>query len=261
MEKVTIITNPEAYNEHLTIQKFPPELQRIYYYSNRVHSFAYESRKETDTHIYWSSVERIPMFENGRFFYRRKALHGITYDRKKKTTKIWFGHHFNKLPYAMKMDCMNYLAPWVIKKINTSLMTLVNNTMFSKMMNGKINNPIEFIEAYLKTSPYKKMDIDVKLFHKVFGKPNAYQSVKVFKDLLLCADDPNKALKYIDSTNMISKQYLHSDAILTLSGVANMLGVKIDVNMPHKKAVALYDELKKQVDKNIIIYKIIEDVN
>jgi hypothetical protein len=159
------------------------------------------------------------------------------------------------------MDCIELFAPWVIKKVNPSLMTLVNNTMFSKILHGKIKTPLELIEAYLRTSPYKKMDIDVKLFHKVFGQSNAYQSIKTFKDLLLCASDPNDALKYIDSTNMITKQYLHSDAILSLSGVANMLGVKIDVNIPHKNAVALYDELKKQADKNIIIYKSIQDVS
>ena len=259
MDKLTIITNREIYNEHLAILNYPPELQRIYFYSNKIPKFTYESRKETDTHIYWSCVERIPMFENGMFFYRRKAHYGISYDRKKKTTKIWFGHHFIRLPHAIKWDCLNLLAPWVFKKVNNSLMTLINNTMFSKIINGKIKNTTELSEAYLKTSPYKNMDVDIKLFLKVFGSKNSCQSVKSFKDLLLCASNINDGIKYVQQ--QVGKHYISTDPILDISALANMLGIKINVNMPHKEAVALYDELKTQVAKNINIYKNVEDVN
>ncbi len=259
MDELKIITNIELYREHLAVLNYPPELQRIYFYSSKAPRFTYESRKVTDTHIYWSMVERIPMFENGIFFYRRKAHHGVTYDRKKKTTKIWFGDNLNKLPHGLKTDCLELLAPWVLKKVSNSLMTLINNTMFSKIINGKIKNTTELVEAYLKTSPYKNMDVDVKLFLKVFGNKNSYQSVKSFKDLLLCASNINDAIKYVQK--QVSKHYIHSDALLNLSPLANMLGIKIDVKMSHKNAVELYDELKTQVAKNIIIYKNIEDVN
>ena len=259
MDKLTIITNRELYNEHLAVLNYPPELQRIYFYSSKAPNFTYESRKETDTHIYWSNVERIPMFENGVFFYRRQALHGISYDRKMKTTKIWFGHNLTKLPYQLKRDCLEMLAPWVLKKVNNSLMTLINKTIFSKIINGKIKNTTELVEAYLKTSPYKNMDVDIKLFLKVFGSKNSYQSVKSFKDLLLCASNINEGLKYIQQ--QVTKHYTSADPVINVSALANMLGIKINVNMPDTEAVALYDELKTQVAKNIIIYKTIEDVN
>lgn len=259
MDKLTIITNKDLYIEHLEILQFPPELQRIYYYRNKTPRFVYDNKKETDTHIYWSTVDRKPMFENGRFFYVRQALHGITYDKKKKTTKIWFGDHVNKLPRSLYDDCLKTLAPWALTKISHSLQSLVNNTIFSKIINGKIKNTLQLTEAYLKTSPYKNMDVDVKLFHKVFGNMNAYHSVKSYKDLLLCAENINDAIKYANKT--VSKAYLSNDPILNLCSIANMLDLKIDVNMSHDKAVRLHDEWKIEVAKNILIYKTIEDVN
>jgi hypothetical protein len=259
MDKLTIISNKETYIQHLSILSYPPELQRIYYYRNLTPRFVYENRKETDTHIYWSTVDRKPRFENEKFFYTRQATSGITYDKKKKTAKIWFGQHYNQLPISLRDDCLIMLAPWVLNKISHSVQSLINNTIFSKIVGGKIKNSTELVEAYLKTSPYKNMDVDIKLFHKVFNQRDAYHSVKSFKDILLSASNINDAIKYLDQ--YVCKAYIHNDPIFNLATVARMLDIKIDVNMSHKKATELHDELKIQVAKNIEIYKNIEDVN
>lgn len=258
MDKLTILCNKDIYEEHLKILSYEPDLQRIYFYKNETIRFIYENRKETDTHIYWSCIDRKPMFENDKFFYTRKAVSGITYDRKKKSAKIWFGQHYNKLSSSMRDDCFLLLAPWVINKTSYSLKTLINNTIFSKILGGKINNPKELVEAYLKNSPYKNMDVDVDLFLKVFNEESAYHSVKAFKTLLLSATNINDAIKYINK--YVGSAYVNYDHIMSLATVASMLNIKIDVNMSYKKAAELEDELKLQVNKNIEIYKTIEDV-
>lgn len=258
MDKITIIANEKLYEKHIEIIKSPLELQRIHFYKNTLPHFSYESRKETDTHIYWSSVDKRAMFEHGRFFYVRKSLGGVTYDRKKRTAKIWFGQKYITLNYFIKQDCFLLLAPWVLDKTSESIKSLINNTIFSKILGGKINNAREIVEAYLKTSPYKNRDVDIDLFLKVFNDKSAYLSVKSFKEILLAASDINEGIKYVEK--FVLRNTIALDSILNLSHKAIILDIKIDVNMDHDEADKLNDKLYNQINKDFIIYNNIYDI-
>ena len=58
------------------------------YYTDAALIFGYSTRKETDTHIYWTSSVKKPRVENNKFFYQHTNDCGVTYDKVKKSIKF-----------------------------------------------------------------------------------------------------------------------------------------------------------------------------
>jgi hypothetical protein len=259
MEKITFLFNEHNHRKFESVLKEPPEFQRLLFYSGDLHGYQYITKKETDTHIYWSLAHRSPMYENDKLFFFRKTNSGVTYTKKTKTTKIWFGDHYNRLSSEIRNSIIEQFAPWFLDDVPHSIHSLMNNTIFSHIVKGKITNYKDIVAQYLKTSPYKKINFDLDLFTDVFVNNVQQVSPKQFKLLFLCAANPNEALEYIRRT--FKNSYYYDTPITMLCYNAICLGKKIDVNITDEEAVILNKEYLQMITNQKIIYKTIEDVN
>ena len=91
MEIVTVLWGQDCIDLLEMNKSNSPEKQRYDYYKGTLYGLTYATRKETDTHVYWSISNRQPRFENGKLFYTNNNSQGATYDKSTKKLKIWFG--------------------------------------------------------------------------------------------------------------------------------------------------------------------------
>jgi hypothetical protein len=202
METKEIIEGKADYERYLTFIEMPQELQRFNFYRGKIYPIYMVQKKETDTHVYWSSSEKKPRFENDRLFYTHKNRTGATWDKEKKTLKIWFGHTPSTLSTTILKDIiLHFKIDWY-NDLSESLKTLLNKTILQNMIKGKITNPRDFVKAYLKTSPYKKMDISPELFYKTFSDTDRFHaSPKFFRKVLEFSTNVNHALELLTRQN------------------------------------------------------------
>lgn len=64
--------------------------QKLLMYLHRIHPFRYTYRKDTKTHVYWSTSDYKPRFNN-KLFYTQHSKKGLSFDKKTKELKVWFG--------------------------------------------------------------------------------------------------------------------------------------------------------------------------
>jgi len=202
MEEIEIFYNDQGYNVSLNFLNSSPEMQRYNFYKGKVYPFQYATKKETDTHIYWSYTDMKPRFENNRLFYSRSNKYGATFEKKTKKFKIWFGVPVYSIPpIIIENILLHFQVDW-FTVLPTSLSSLLNATILGNIVKGKITNPRDYIKAYLKTSPYRKQDVSVELFYKTFNTGHI-NSPKYFRKILEYSTDINHALEYIDKVNHI----------------------------------------------------------
>jgi len=194
MEKVTVLWGQESIDLMEKHKSDSPEKQRYDYYKNNLYTLSYAKRKETDTHVYWSISKRTPRFENGRLFYSNNNSQGATYDKSTKKLKIWFGKNMYAFDNKLKEDILKYFK---IDWYDTlgHYKELMNASMLQKIINGKITNHRDYIKAYLKTSPYKNMNVSVELFYQTFK--NGYRTAKASRKFLEYSTDINHALELL----------------------------------------------------------------
>jgi hypothetical protein len=198
MEKIEVFINEAAYEKSLEYMNDSLEMQRFNFYKQKVHAFQYATRKETDTHVYWSFTDCRPRFENNRLFYSRTNKYGATYDRSKKDLKLWFGRTIQETPSSLLCDILIYFKIDWYNHMSSSLQSLLNPTMLKKIVKGKITNPRDFVKAYLKTSPYRKMDVSPELFYKVFSN-SSINSAKYYRRILEYSTNINQAIELVST--------------------------------------------------------------
>ena len=199
MEAVTVLWGQDCIDHMENIKAYSPETQRFKFYSGDIVAAIYAKRKETDTHVYWSISHRTPRFENGRLFYSHKNSQGATYDKATKKLKIWFGTNMHAFDSRLKHDILKFFnIDWYDTLGNHK--ELMNASMLEKMIKGKITNHRDYIKAYLKTSPYKKMDVSVELFYKTFK--DGYRSAKGSRKFLEYSTDINHVLEMLQGETM-----------------------------------------------------------
>ena len=198
MEIKEIIEGQADYDRYVAFLEMPQELQRFNFYRNKINPFWIVQKKETDTHVYWSSSEKKPRYENNRLFCTHVNKGGVTYDKEKKTIKIWFGQTPTTLSPTVLVSVIHHFKIDWFMAMSTSLKTLLNKTMLQNMIKDKITNPRDYIKAYLKTSPYKKMDVSPELFYKTFiDISKSDTSPKFYRKILEFSTNINHALELI----------------------------------------------------------------
>lgn len=252
MDTITILEGNESLNESYKWLQAPLEIQRIQFYSSRIYKFYYITKKETDTHIYWSLSVKTPMFMNDTLFYKRSTESGATYEKSTRKIKIWFGNHINKLPSQIKEDILLSFAPWMMDT-TPSIGSLMNNTIFSKVISGKITSVEGIVSDYIKTSPYKKMDIDIKLFTEVFTQYAKYVSPKALKNIFLTATTTTEALNYI--RDVYVSTYFFDTQHTRLCNIAAQLGKKVDLTISEDAVEPLLNEYYRLRDAKLLIYE------
>jgi hypothetical protein len=245
MEKLQILDGGYSYNNYKEIMQYSEEKQRMLFYGKQVYDCSYIIRKETDTHIYWKVVNKTPKFYNNKLFYKTENKSGITYDKKTKSIKIWFGLPYYRLSNIILDDVYStFKKKWVLK-CSTGIGSLINNTIFKRILKDKVLNEKDICRDYLKTCPYKHKEIDLDQF-KNFAS-SLYTSPKTYSDYFLCAKDCSDLMKFLPNNT-------YNPVVDSLVNKALMLDEKLDFSLSQNEFDNLEIKWTKLVsDKNIIL--------
>jgi hypothetical protein len=248
VEKFNIITGENDYEKYKTLLDSHIEKQRLWFYGYTSHPLSYGSKKETDTHIYWSHTVKTPKIYNSKFFFKHENTSGITYDKKAKSIKIWFGQRYDRLIPALIDDVYKtFNAEWVLK-IDPSFPSLINNTIFKRILKHKVNNVEDICRDYLKTCPYRNRIIDLNLFVKLL---ETGFNVKAFSNYFIVAEDCNDLLRYFlngHGYSMLSDDIVRNGLILDR---------KVDFTKDTKYLEELNEDWKSVVEREKIINEFI----
>lgn len=243
----TILNNIESYEKHLEYLQEPLETQRFLYYTNKVYNFRYTGKLETDEYIYWSHTEVTPMFGK-KLFYKYRNVEGLTYDKTTKKLKLWFGKRLQYTPYVQLL-AEQFKIDWFIE-MPTELKMCVGNALMSRVINGKIKNPIEYCNALVKSNPkLRGIDICPNALYKCFieHNPNYYSLVNT----LMLLVDPNGYLNDVDARLPVNFHALKTDALV--------LDRKLDHRWSDEESKAISQKWVKEIqaiDKNYAHYQL-----
>jgi hypothetical protein len=254
----TVISNIAAYEKHLEYLQEPLETQRFLYFTNRTYSFAYTGKLETDEYIYWSHTQVLPMFGK-KLFYKYKNVEGVTYNKATKKIKVWFGKRIQYSNYVQLL-ADEFNLKW-FSEMPSELKMCVGNSLMSRVINGKIKNPIEYCNALIKSNPkLRGVDICPNALYKCFVEtnPNYYSLVNT----LMLLVDPNDYLNDANAKLPINFQSLKSDALV--------LNRKLDHRWSDEESKAITQDWQKEIrriSKNYSHYQLdyqypeLEDLN
>jgi hypothetical protein len=188
MTRVYIEDQPVlARHQFEKIKNAPLAEQRFKFFGNDVIGYHDISRAETDTHVYWSSNTHVPKWNPKTGVYlKNDSDSGCTYDKTTKKFKFWFGKQIVFTKPEMYQDMCKYFgAEWFLDE-KQGLRLSTTNSVFVKVLLGKITNTNDLIKAIIKTNPMlRNYDIDVnKMYSYVSaGHHNRIQSVADFVDV------------------------------------------------------------------------------
>jgi hypothetical protein len=242
MEIKTVITGQLTLEKMEEYKAMPVEMQRYLFYKGEIYAFSTTSRKETDTHIYWCNSNRQPRFENNRLFYLNSNKAGVSFDKEKKTIKIWFGNSIQLLEGTILPDIINFFKLDWFSAMSYSLRTLLNKTMLQNMIKGKITNPRDYVKAYLKTSPYKNLDLSPELFYKTFME-NEFNSPKGFKKYILYTTNPNEGLEHVAK----QRTTMYNGELEDLFSQAEMLDRKVNLKWSETRMKEVHAEWTREL--------------
>lgn len=208
MTRVYIEDQPMVAREKFEeLKNAPLAEQRFKFFGNDVNGYHDISRAETDTHVYWSSTMHAPKWNPKSGIYLKKdSDSGCTYDKTTKKFKFWFGKQiiFGK-PDMYHDMCKYFGADWFLNE-KQSLRSSTTNSVFAKVLLGKITTTDELIKSIIKTNPMlRNYNLDTnKIYAYVSaGHHNRIQAiadyVDVAKDLNVLLDmlsDPNHGMSW-----------------------------------------------------------------
>lgn len=244
MEKITFLAAKDLYDQQYKfIIEQNTDYQKLQFYQGSVYSFNYTTKKETDTHIYWSTSNKKPMLENDKLFFKHKNIEGASYDKETKKIKIWFGKKFNHIDSIMSSDILKTLVPWY--EVNTNLdfmngnhnsyLNMMTNEILNKMVKGTIKDTKGIIDAFCKYSPYRNFNLNTKKIEFIINNSSGYWNIRNFKLIFLASKEPNDVINYIHKN--LSTHYVKLDELINISRVALSIGQNIDINWSHEELV------------------------
>jgi hypothetical protein len=225
MTRVYIEDQPMVAREKFEeLKNAPLAEQRFKFYGNDVSGYHDISRAETDTHVYWSSTMHAPKWNPKSGIYLKKdSDSGCTYDKTTKKFKFWFGKQiiFGK-PEMYQDMCKYFGAEWFLSETQ-GLRSSTTNSVFAKVLLGKITTTDELIKSIIKTNPMlRNYNLDTnKIYAYVSsGHHNRIQAIADYVDV---AKDLNVLLDILSDAN-----YGMSWDMQALVRNARMLNRKID---------------------------------
>lgn len=251
--KVTFLSGEREYKKYyVDLMSRDDDYKRLKYYNHGVPQFSFATKKEIDTHIYWSICTKNPMFENGKLFFKHNTHDGATYDKEKQTLKIWFGKRLCNLDHNVKSDIMSQFAPWLGKGDGQQqLQVMINSRILNKIVKGKVNSNKELVAEFCKNQPYKRLNIDTKLFTEVLTC-GGWLPGKDLRTVLEAAQDVNSMLNWI-----LVNGRLDSD-IIDLSRIALSVNQKVPTNLSPEETRSLRDEYYSIYKNRLSIYEGLE---
>lgn len=224
METKTIFLQGEnLFNSSRENLKKSIEEQKFLFFSKTLGSFDTLRINETDTHIYWANDRFTPRF-NGKLFYTSNGISGISFDKKTRDIKFWYGkrpHTYLIKSFYAYMSCDWY------NQLPRSFMEYSTVSLAKDIAKGKIKSIPDYAAHLSKRSlMFKGIDpvVLTKLIHLFRMNHNdSYVSLDFLSSAIKVSTDPSEAVEFIcDSENLFSYNLMH-----TITR-AMALGEKID---------------------------------
>jgi len=231
MEKVTVIYGKEDLDKIEEMKAMSIDYQRYLKYSNKLNPFTVFNQKETDTHVYWSISEAIPMFNN-KLFLRFKKRHGATYDKQKKTIKFWFGGTPGSSSNMLKQIMTHFQLEWFINlRHMDSIANLISTSIFQRCIRGVITNPRQLAKAIIASKTnLKNSGLSPESLFKLFNINNYYvSSLDQILYHIVSFKQPNMYIDYLLTRDTFDNPYLD------MISQARILDKKIDMTWSEKR--------------------------
>lgn len=219
--RVIILAHQNSFDRSREFLQKSVDEQRFLFYENRINDFHLYKVTETDTHIYWSEDKYKPRFNKG-LFYTTTGLSGISFDKKTRDLKFWFG----KIPHPFIIESflgrMN--AGWwcELPRVFQDYFTV---SLAKAITKNKINSVEDYATHLFKRSIiFKNVDPKslCKMIYTLKAQTDLYHlSLNYIGKALSVAKDKDDCINYLISKNYF---YYTEDAIR----YAQSLDLKID---------------------------------
>lgn len=230
--------------EYEKIKNAPLAEQRFKFYGHMVYAFADISRMETDEHVYWAYTTHSPKWNpKSGIYLRNDSTNGCSYDKKTKKFKFWYGKQIMFANDDIYKDMCKYFgAEWFINEVN-SLKISTTNSVFVKVLLGKITNTDELIRAIIKANPVlRSYDLDINKV-RTYVESSHHCRIQAIADYVDVAKDINVVLDILSNPNN-NLAWQVSDLI----SYARMLNKKIDFSWDQETLKAMHTKWQEEIE-------------
>jgi hypothetical protein len=230
----------EKYEE---LKGAPLAEQRFKFFGGDIFPYQDISRMETDTHVYWAVTSHVPKWNKKSGVYlKNDSSMGCTYDKATKKFKWWYGKQIMFSNTDVYKDMCKYFgAEWFIEETN-GLKISTTNSVFARVLKGKITNTEELINGIIKANPLLcKHDINTdKLLSYVRTTNNRIQTLA---DYIEVAEDIDTLLSYVCKSGSGFSWRMYD-----LIKYARMLNRKVDFSWSEAMITHKRNEWEKEVE-------------
>lgn len=197
-EKSEVITlyGASAFEESRKYLELSIPEQKLMLYHNRIYPFQHASVKYTETHVYWSETDFKPRF-NTRLFYTASGKKGLSFDRKTKNLKIWFG----SMPSLTLLDSFySYFNYSLREELPDVFRHYVTKSLLKAIAKGKIKSIDDYAMHMSKHSlMFKGVQPDAikYLIYSYHSYGEIYTGLEVLASILKQAADPKESVDFI----------------------------------------------------------------
>ena len=248
--KTTVIrsTKQDSFNEWFTL---PFEYNRIRYYNHSSSISQYYNETdfmEDDTKWCLAFNEYKIHIGTNHFYTKRKTGSGLTFDKKTKKVKQWYGKTFHLDTTVVKFLTDNKIAniEWIEEMHPAYCASILKtNTILSRVLSGKLTNWRDTIKHYLKYS--LKINVSPELYYQYLKKVSTnrgnLQSINYTLKHVVNADAVIK--RVLDGNLFTDSQQQYDFDDLIRQGM--LLGRKVDVNWSHNRMKQVHNEWTKEL--------------
>jgi hypothetical protein len=212
-EKSEVITlyGASAFEESRKYLELSIPNQKLMLHHNRIYAFQYASVKYTETHVYWSEVDFKPRF-NTRLFYTASSKKGLSFDKKTKDLKIWFG----SIPSFTLLDSFySYFNYSLKEELPQIFRHYVTKSLLKAIAKGKIKNIDDYATHISKHSLMFKgvqQDAIKYLIYSFHSYGEIYAGLDTLASILKQASNPRQTIDFIFAhPALISRLHLMSE--------------------------------------------------
>jgi hypothetical protein len=228
-----------------------PEHQRLVILDKEIKHVRNYTRSEYENVVYWSGSAVIPMYTD-KYFVRYKTKEGVTYNRKTKTFKIWYGKSFQDLSYHIRKDIIKFMGKDAefLGAVPRFFLNMQNVSMVNKIAKGKITNPKDYIKYYLKEK-FPKMKISTELVWKM-AKLNAVTGdimtvlLSTYNYVFKTCTNPDALINHVIANPEIYI-YKHVDSLRDTAEQAFVMGKKFSYCWSQKRLEEEHSKLSREV--------------
>jgi hypothetical protein len=225
------------------VMQAPLPEQRFKFFGQMIYPYSDITRMETDTHVYWANCMHIPKWnEKSGIYLKNDSTGGCTYDKTTKKFKFWYGKQVMFLNDDIYKDMCKYFgAEWFIEE-TSGLKISTTNSVFARVLKGKITNTKELINAIVKTNPLlRRHNVDTnKLLSYVRNTNNRIQTLAEYVEV---AQNIDALLDYVVTSGSIFSWRIHD-----LMKYARMLNRKVDFSWSEAIITDKRNKWEKEVE-------------